>query len=501
MNTPRSKRARAWRFDARQFRDESYIFYSVSEALLVAGLAAALCAVAGSVDDLADSAVLAATAIVLVGIGLLTRQRLAKRSKPNTSEVLYGLAASWLALLTLGTVVYLASGTVSRLDAAVLESAAGFSTTALTTLDPSELSLPMTLWRGATQWIGGLLALVAGVVALPAALHHGRVAPGEWIVNDELARGKDNRTRQVVTIYCSLTLLFALAFAAGQMGIKHSVVHALTTVSTGGFSTAADSFVGFGSVPVGIATVAMVIAGSGYAIIAWAIRGRVKALLQSTELRIYGAILLVTTLWIWWRSDGLTWFEAAFTAASAASTTGFAVTDWTTLGGGVSALLLVVIATGAMIGAPGGGLRINRARILVAYVRRELRRQLDPTTVVLLKSGGRVVDDRALERMTGFQIAHLGVCALAALALTVVGVDLLDAIYTGVSVLSTHGPGLGAGAFGDLSRFSVGPRLVLVPFMFAGHLSLVPLMICIVWIFNTKKLLVDLLRQRQGLRR
>ena len=491
-----ASRARIRALDPRRPRSDSQIILTVTDGLLGLGIVSLLCAIAGFVDNRADSAVLAATALLLIGVGLRSRAKLVRRPRPTPSAVLSGLAAVWLALVVVGTAVYLATGTINRLDDALVEAAAGFSTTAVTTLDPSELSVPMALWRASTQWVGGLVGILVGVIALPMALQTKRLAATEWIANEDFARGKLARRRQVLGIYLALTSLIGAAFAATGMGTKHSVVHALTTISTGGFSSVPDSFASFGAAPAAVATVGMIVAGSGYAIIWWAIRGRVKPLFRSPELRLYGAILSLGTLLVWWGSDGLSWSDSLFTTASSASTTGFAVLDWTSLDDAVTALLLVIIATGSMIGSAGGGLSISRARILVNFARRELRRQLDPDSVVVLKSGGRAVDDRAIERMTGHQIAHLASCAVAAGLLALAGVDLIGAIYTGISVLSTHGPGIGVGPFGELSDFSQPARLVLIPFMFAGRLSLVPLMIAIVWLVQLRRALLRSLRDR-----
>ncbi|MDE0607616.1 MAG: hypothetical protein OXH78_10750 [Acidimicrobiaceae bacterium] len=493
MKSPtRTSRTRLRALDPRRSRADSHILLTICEGLAGLGAVSVLCAIAGSLDDAGDSVVLGLAGVLLITLGAVARVKLKRRRRPTTAAVLSGLAATWVALVVAATAVYLSSGAIGRADDALVEAAAGFSTTALTTLDPSELSVPMSLWRACTQWLGGLVGILIGVVALPMALQGQRLTPTEWSDDDAtFARGRIARRRQVMAIYLGLTAAIGVAFAATGMGAEHSAVHALTTISTGGFSSMPDSFASFGAGPAAVATVGMIIAGSGYAIIWWAIRGRRSALTQSIELRIYGAILLFGTLLVWWCADGLSWNDSLFTTVSAASTTGFAVADWTALDDAVTALLLVIIATGSMIGSAGAGLGVSRARILVAFARRELRRQLDPGSVVVLKTGGQAVGDPAVERITGHQIAHFATCAGAAGLLASAGVDLLGAIYTGVSVVSTHGPGIGVGSFGSLENLSRPARLLLVPFMSAGRLSLVPLMIGIVWIVHAQ----------QGLRR
>ena len=123
-----------------------------------------------------------------------------------------------------------------------------------------------------------------------------------------------------------------------------------------------------------------------------------------------------------------------------------------------------------------------RARILVSYASRELRRQLDPHAVVVVKLGGEGIDERSLERMTGYQISHLGLCAIGAFALAAFDVDVMGAMWTSVSAISTYGPGIGTGPFGDLGDLSAPARLTLVPLMLAGRLSVLPVLLGFVWL-------------------
>ncbi|MCQ3806803.1 MAG: hypothetical protein KTV16_05905 [Acidimicrobiia bacterium] len=152
---PSAPRARLRALDPRRPRRDSHIVLTVTDGLLGLGAVTLLCAVAGSLDALGDSAVLAGTAVLLIAVALRSRARLVRRRRPAPSAVLSGLAAAWLALVAVGAAVYLVTGTIGRFDDAAVEAAAGFSTTAVTTLDPSELSVPMALWRASTPWVRG----------------------------------------------------------------------------------------------------------------------------------------------------------------------------------------------------------------------------------------------------------------------------------------------------------------------------------------------------------
>ena len=100
-----------------------------------------------------------------------------------------------------------------------------------------------------------------------------------------------------------------------------------------------------------MATVFMLIGGMSFFVLFWLLRGNHRRFVQSPELRIYLGIIGVVTLSLLREVDGLSVGDALFTAASASSTTGLAVIDWTGFPSGAMALLLVAVATGAM-GAP-----------------------------------------------------------------------------------------------------------------------------------------------------
>lgn len=474
----------------------SWARLAITDSLMAFGAVTLAIALIGFADDTGDAAGLLVLGGVCLLIGLGGRRTFVRARRPAPGKILSGLALVWAALVLAGTAGYLATGTIDRVDDAVVEAAAGFATTSVTTLDPAELSVPMQLWRGATQWVGGLVGVVAGVVALPMALGHSALTPQRTGSGRErLVPSPLVGRRRILAIYLGFTAACGIAYAAVGMGARESVVHAMTTVSTGGFSTRADSFASFGGGPRIVATASMLIAGLSFFVLWWLARGKVQPLFRSVELRSYLTMVTVATTVVVLDADGISLGDALFTVASACSTTGFAVGDWTVLPDAALAILLVAVATGSMTGSAGAGLRILRARVLVRYAARELRLHLDPHAVVVVKLGDDAIEERALERMTGYQIAHLGLCGLGAFALAAFEVDVLAAIWSSISAVSTFGPGLGTGPFGQLEDFSQPARLVLVPLMLAGRLSVLPVLLGVVWLARGESLVERRIRR------
>ena len=461
-------------------RRDSYSRLAVADGLLAFTIIAVLAAGAGVTDKLGDSLVLLAVAALTGSIAVATRRTFDRRERPPTARVIAGLASTWASLVLAGSIVYLASGTITTVDEALFESAAGFSTVAATTLDPESLGTSMSLFRAGTQFVGGLVGLLAGVVALPRTMKGNvQIPKGRGSRADRLVPDPVIGRQRVVRLYLALAIACGFGYFITGLGVRSSLIHALTTVSTGGFSDRADSFV---SAPGGakvVATVFMFIGGMSFFALFWLIRGNHRRFVKSPELRIYLGIIGVVTLSLLREVDGLSVGDALFTAASASSTTGLAVTDWTGFPSGALALLLVAVATGAMGASAGSGLRVIRAWLLCLFAAREIRRQLDPNAVTLVRHGGRTLGDKELDSLTGYQIAHFGLCGIGAFMLALTGDELVDSLWTAISVVSTFGPSPTMGAFGDADELGRLGQLVMIPGMLAGRLTILPLLLAV----------------------
>ena len=461
-------------------RQDSYSRLAVADGLLAFTVIAVLAAVAGVTDNLGDSLVLLAVGAITGSIAIATRRKFVRRERPPTARVIAGLASTWASLVVTGSIVYLTSGTIATFDEALFESAAGFSTVAATTVDPESLGTSMSLFRAGTQFVGGLVGLLAGVVALPRTMKGNvQIPKGRGSRADRLVPDPVIGRQRVVRLYLALATACGFGYLITGLGARSSLIHALTTVSTGGFSDRADSLV---SAPGGtkvVATVFMLIGGVSFFALFWLLRGNHRRFVKSPELRIYLGIIGLVTLSLLREVDGLSVGDALFTAASASSTTGLAVTEWTGFPSGALALLLVAVATGAMGASAGSGLRVIRAWLLCLFATREIRRQLDPNAVTLVRHGGRTLDDKELDSLTGYQIAHFGLCGIGAFMLALTGDELVDSLWTAISVVSTFGPSPTMGAFGNADELGRLGQLVMIPGMLAGRLTILPLLLAV----------------------
>ncbi|MYG94270.1 MAG: TrkH family potassium uptake protein [Acidimicrobiia bacterium] len=393
--------------------------------------------------------------------------------------------------ILLCAVVYLLSGEVHRVDDALFEATAGLTTTSLGVLNPEELSSWLLIWRATTQWIGGAGTLLFALLVVPTFGGHRRLS--------QTAKGRGQRAMlfgqqsrmatRVILIYTGFTGAVMMAYGLAGMGITDAVTFGLTTSSTGGFANYQDSFTHFDSATIEwIAASAMCLAGTSLATLMWLIRGQVQILWRSSEIKLYGLLVLVSTMlltiWTWQDTGGglQTLRRAFFIATSSLSTTGFRVADWSGWDFAPQVLLLMLIGVGAMAGSAGGGFKVVRVIEILGIVRRELVVQLHPQAVVPVKVSGASVAEDSLTRVQNFQILWVLAAAVGVFGVTAFGEDLLTAVSGALSALATAGPGLGELAgFADATVLAAPARAVLMVLMFLGWLAIYPVVVVLGW--------------------
>jgi len=455
----------------------SWAFASIVDASLVLGVATMVCGLAGIGDDNADAAAFSCVGAVLAALAAVAKRRVAPPERPAAGRVFAGIGLLWTVLVLFGTVLYAVTGSTARLDDALVESAAGFTTTSLTLLDAAEASRSVMLFRAATSWVGGLTAVWIGVVTLPVVLRTtaliGYTAGRRGL---DLVPGASTGRRRVLILYSGFTAACVVAYLLTGLGATEALVVGLGTASTGGFTGRADSLAGYGAATQAVAGAGMFLAGAGIFVIWWIVRGRLRPLWRSQELRTFALLLAAATAGMALQR-GVGWGEAAFMAVSAMSTTGFAVADWTVWGTAATVILLVAAGIGSMMGSPGGGMRVMRVQLLMASAGGELRRQLDPYAVVLVRRDHETLSQRTLDRLGGHQVAYVVLVGGGAMLLGVAGASLLGSVWGAVSAVATFGPAVAEiGAFGLLEGVDRAERLALVPLMLGGRMSVPPVL-------------------------
>jgi len=265
------------------------------------------------------------------------------------------VALGWFMLSFTGALPYVFTGAIPNFTNAFFETISGYSTTGSSILTNIE-SMPkgILFWRSATQWIGGMGIIVLTVAILPLLGIGGMQlfmaeAPGPSA--DKMHPRITETAKRLWLIYFSLTITEFLLLKIAGMTWFDAINHAMTTMSTGGFSTKNASIAHWNGSPIiqYIITTFMFIAGTNFVLTYFALKGKVSKVFNNEEFKYYffgllGLIVLMTFLILNFQDPNLTtsinhpklWGEtesafrhAAFQVTSILTTTGFVTADFT----------------------------------------------------------------------------------------------------------------------------------------------------------------------------
>lgn len=395
------------------------------------------------------------------------------------------VAFLWTAMSLLGAVPLMLGLGLGFADA-VFESVSGYTTTGATVLEGLDALPPsILLYRSELQWLGGIGVIVLAVALLPMLgiggmqLYRAEV-PGPF--KDERMTPRIARTaRRLSELYVGVTALCALCYWVAGMSPFDAINHAMTTISTGGFSTHDASIAFFGSPLIeGIAVVFMIVGGINFSVhfVAWRAL-RLHCYGEDTQTRVFvltiaalTAVVGLTLAWAGSQQDAIQAFRvAAFQVVSVITTTGYATDNFAVWPLALPVLLILASFIGGSAGSTSGGLKVIRLVILGKQAGAQVERLIHPRAVRPIKVDGRVVPDGIIDGIWGFFTVYVGVFGILLLVLMSAGLDQVSAFGAVATTLNNLGPGLGevATTFATVDGPS---KLILAFAMLLGRLEI-----------------------------
>ena len=374
---------------------------------------------------------------------------------------------------------------------ALFEATAGLTTTGATVVtDLQSRPAGILLWRALLQWLGGIGIIVTAVAVLPML----RVAGMQLFVTESSDQEKmlprtAGIAAVIATTYAAFSALCFLAYWMAGMPAFDALAHAMTTVSTAGFSTHDDSIGAFDSPRVEIvAMVFMALGALPFVIYMRMARGRFASLRRDVQVRLFaavvaGAVALLTLQRALTADDGTPFWtllrEVAFNVVAIATTTGYATEDFGAWGGFATALFFVLFFLGGCTGSTAGGVKMFRVHVLAATLYAQLRGLTRPHGVFVAHYNAARIDDRVAQSVTTFLAVFVaGFLALTA-GLAAHGLDFVTSASGAAAALGNVGPGLGPeiGPSGDYAGLPDTAKLLLCVGMLLGRLELFTILV------------------------
>jgi trk system potassium uptake protein len=376
---------------------------------------------------------------------------------------------------------------------AIFEAVSGFTTTGAI-IFPSLESLPASVhyYRAQVEWLGGIGIVVLAVALLPMLGVGGMQllraeTPGP-VKDSKLTPRITETAKALWLIYLALTVTCALAYWLAGMSSFDAVLHAFTTVSTGGNSTHDASIGYFDSVTIElIAVVFMFIGGVNFSLhfLAWRHR-RVINYLRDPEFkmfaRILGASIVLYSILLWLgdhTSSPLNALRLALFQATAMQTTSGFVTDSFSLWPGALPVILILSAfIGGCAGSTSGGMKVVRWLLMWKQGQREVTQLVHPSAELPVKLGSKPIDVRVINAVWGFFAVYVAAFAVLMILLLATGEDQVTAFSAIAACMTNSGTGLGAVAQNFTSLTDTGKWICILA-MLLGRLEVFPLLVLI----------------------
>lgn len=405
---------------------------------------------------------LAITTVITAGIGI--HSICLSHKKRGESEIKLGkregyliVSLVWVVFSLFGALPYFIGGYTDTFTDAYFETISGFSTTGATIFTNVEF-LPhgIALWRSITQWVGGMGIIVLSLAILPFLGVGGMqlyMAEVTGPTKDKLTPRVMQTAQMLYGAYVAITVSEVILFCIGGMDIFDSVCHAMTTISTGGFSTKNEGILYWNSPLLEyLVCFYMFLAGVNFMVTYTLMKRDISRAKKSEEFNIYVVITILITLLVFGSllytnryshpevED--TFRTALFESTALISGTGYIYTDISQWHPFIWGILFLCMIVGGCAGSASGGIKIMRVLMLVKNSYLEFKRLLHPQAIIPVKLNKKVVPDNIITNILAYVVIFAGTCMVSIIIFMLFGNEFTESAGMAISCLSNVGPGL-----------------------------------------------------------
>lgn len=392
---------------------------------------------------------------------------------------------TWAILPLFGALPLMVGAPGSSLTDAYFEAMSGLTTTGSTVFQGLD-ALPMgtNLWRAMLNWLGGLGIVIVAMIFLPVM----RVGGMQFFRSEGFDTGGKILPSAIdiavalLRIYLGLTAVAVLAFRACGLSAYDAAVHALSAISTGGFSNRDASFAGLGLGAELAATLFMLAASIPFVLYIRLLRGEPGPLWRDIQVRAYlrwmgYAIVLV---WVWRvlatdADAALALRETVFNIVSVFSGTGLVTADISAWGSFPVVVAILVGLIGGCTSSTGCSIKVFRFLILFRAIGAQMRRIHSPHSIQSVRLGGRAVEDDVLSSVILFFTIFILSLGVLILAMAMTGLHIRTAITASWTAIANVGTVFGpeVSPTGSLEGLPFSAKWLMIFGMLLGRLELI----------------------------
>jgi trk system potassium uptake protein TrkH len=353
-----------------------------------------------------------------------------------------------------GALPFVLSGELYFIQA-LFESVSGWTTTGLSVMDVTATPHIFLFHRSFMQFCGGL-----GFIMMMVMFIQGKQSMNLYYAEghtDKLMPNLKKTARIILTMYLSFLAGGTLLYILFGMKPFDSLLHAMSALSTGGFSTRADSIGAFNSLAIEAITIVLMLIGTtNFAVLLLVTKRKFSRVRRVSEVRFMLVLLAVfvpvtafALFYGLYMSIGESIRTAIFNVLSALSTTGYSTVSYTNWPYFAVGILVILMLIGGGIGSTAGGIKLSRIYLLMRITAEDVRKRLSPARSVVAPyyyraQGKTPIDSTLVADTTGFITSYIVIYLIGTLLLTwSADCTLTEAMFEFASALGTVGLSVG----------------------------------------------------------
>lgn len=409
--------------------------------------------------------------------------------KPRHAYLL--TCCSWVIISFFAALPILWSSSNVSLTDSMFEATSGLTTTGATIFSHIEDLPPgILLWRSMLQWIGGI-----GIVVIAISFFPVMKIGGLQLFKTESSETSDKAFPRIKELAFGIFCLYALftVICAGLYFVEgmtpfDSIIHAMTTLSTGGFSTRDASMSYFDNIQIiWTAIIFMVIGSLPFSLMLISVKRIDLACFFNDSqvvnyLKFLFVICIFCTYFLYDKVNGNLTDVASiiiFNVISVITTTGYAYDNYMEWGVTSPLLFFFLIFIGGCSGSTSGGIKFFRFQILWLHLKKQLKLMVYPHGVFPISLNQKPVSDEICDSVLVYIFLFIVSVTIIAILLSTTGLDFQTSLSAAATAIANVGPGIGSivGPDGNYSVLSDFAKWVLLLSMILGRLEFIALLI------------------------
>ncbi|GEL66757.1 TrkH family potassium uptake protein [Marinilactibacillus psychrotolerans] len=335
------------------------------------------------------------------------------------------------------------------------EAVSGWTTTGLSVMDVSVTPPIFLFYRSFMQFCGGL-----GFMMMMIMLIQGKESMSLYNAEghtDRLMPNIKNTAQVIFKMYSFFLAIGTMVYILFGMPILDSLLHAMSALSTGGFSTEVNSIGAYESLKIEAVTIMLMVIGTtNFAVLLLLARRKFSQLIKVSELRFFGLILLVFLPLLsfsifseMYMGLGESFRHALFNIVSALSTTGYSTTTYDTWPAAGIGIMIIMMVIGGGLGSTAGGLKLTRVYLMLRILGLNIKKRVSSTRRVntayyQTAQGKQEIDTSLMTDTIGFITFYILILLTGGILITwTSGATLTEAMFEFASSLGTVGLSIG----------------------------------------------------------